>query len=74
MVMKKRMAVRLLMKVPILEKIYGRVSKMRPGPEPGSMPAEKTAGITANPEIMAKARSARAVPLLKTKMFSSPLT
>ena len=48
--------------VPILAKMKGRVSKMSPGPAPGSMPAAKTAGITAKPASIANIRSKNAVP------------
>ena len=59
---------------PICAKMYGRVSKMRPGPLPGSMPAANTAGMMARPARMAKARSETAVPTPETSRFSFLLT
>ena len=56
---------------PILQKMYGMLWKMRPGPAPGSIPAAKTAGIMARPASSAKSRSETAVPALDTIMFSS---
>ena len=55
---------------PILEKMKGRVSNMSPGPAPGSIPAAKTAGITAKPAMRAKSRSKKVVPKPETRMFS----
>ena len=55
-------------------KIKGRVSKTRPGPVPGSIPAEKTAGMMAKPAMTAKSRSAAAVPKPDTIRFSSFFT
>ena len=74
MVRKKMMAMMALIQgrfVPILLKMKGRVSKTRPGPAPGVMPAAKTAGMMAKPARTAKSRSATAVPAPETRMFSS---
>ena len=51
-------------------KINGSVSKMRPGPAPGSIPAEKTAGIMAKLAIMAKRKSETPVAKPVTTGFS----
>ena len=55
---------------PILQKMKGTVSKIRAGPTPGSIPAAKTAGMTAKPAIRAKRRSKTVVPTPETSMFS----
>jgi len=73
-VTKKMMAMTALSQgspAPILLKMNGNVSNTRPGPAPGSMPAAKTAGITAKPAMMANRRSETAVPMPEAKMFSS---
>ena len=57
-----------------LEKIKGSVSKMSVGPAPGSIPAEKTAGMMEKPARRAKERSLRAVPTPATIRFSLFLT
>ena len=55
---------------PIWEKIYGRVSKISPGPLPGSMPAANTAGMMAKPASIANSKSETAVPTPATRRFS----
>ena len=55
-------------------KIKGRVSNTSPGPVPGSMPAENTAGMIAKPAITANSRSETAVPRPDTIRFSSFFT
>ena len=55
---------------PIFAKIYGSVSKMSPGPAPGSMPAANTAGMMANPAIRANIRSKPTVPKPVARIFS----
>ena len=55
---------------PIWWKMYGSVSKISPGPLPGSICAAKTAGMIANPASRAKNRSERAVPTPETSRFS----
>ena len=52
-------------------KMNGRVSKTSPGPSPGAIPAENTAGITAKPASSAKARSDTSVPIPDVTIFSS---
>ena len=56
---------------PILQKMYGMLWKMRPGPAPGSIPAAKTAGMMARPASSANIRSETAVPALEARIFSS---
>ena len=59
---------------PIWAKMYGSVSKISPGPLPGSMPAANTAGMTATPARMANNMSETAVPAPETIRFSCLLT
>ena len=58
---------------PIVEKMNGRVSKMSPGPAPGSMPAAKTAGMMAKPAMIANSRSKSAVKKPVANRSSSDL-
>lgn len=48
----------------ICENTYGSVSNTRPGPDCGSSPNAKTAGIMATPAMSANARSETAVAVL----------
>ena len=59
---------------PICAKMNGSVSKISPGPLPGSMPAANTAGMMARPASIANNRSETAVPTPVTRMFSFLLT
>ena len=59
---------------PICEKMYGRVSNISPGPQPGSMPAANTAGMMAKPASIANNKSETAVPTPVTRRFSFLLT
>src|SRR5574344_2455535 len=73
-VKKNRMAMMVLINgilMLISVKIYGMLWKMRPGPDPGAMPAAKTAGMMATPASSAKSRSEIGVPALVAKIFSS---
>ena len=59
---------------PICTKISGRVTKSSPGPDSGSMPLAKTAGIMANPAIIAKTIEEMAVQMPEVIIFSFLLT
>ena len=59
---------------PIWTKISGRVTKSSPGPDSGSMPLAKTAGIIANPAMMAKIIEEMAVQTPEVIIFSFLLT
>ena len=56
--------------MPIFANMKGRVSKMRPGPEDGSIPAVKTAGIMAKPAMRANIASKNAVQVPDARRFS----
>ena len=56
---------------PILAKMKGRVSYTSAGPADGSIPAENTAGMIANPAIMAKMVSETAVKSPPARMLFS---
>ena len=56
---------------PIPMKTCGRVWYTRPGPLLGAIPAEKTAGIMANPARTENRRAARTVPTPEATKFSS---
>ena len=57
-----------------MAKIYGKVSKMRPGPAPGSIPAANTAGMMANPARIENSKAASTVPAPEATRFSSLCT